>query len=148
MRILVDGDSCPVKEEICEISKCYKIEVQIFISTAHYTNNRLAAKYITVDSNYQAVDLELVKELTKEDLVITNDYGLAALVLGFGAVAISSYGKVFTEENIDYLLSRNHLISRLRRQKEYIFKSSKYNKKKREKFKVNLVELIENKSKI
>ncbi|MCK8828064.1 DUF188 domain-containing protein [Natroniella acetigena] len=148
MRILIDGDSCPVKEEICEVAKAYKIAVQIFISTAHYTNNRLEAKYITVDSNYQAVDLELVKHLTKQDLVVTNDYGLAALVLGFGATAISIYGRVFTEENIDYLLSRNHFMSRLRRQKKYVFKSSKYNKENREKFKENLIELIENKSKI
>ncbi|MCK8815946.1 DUF188 domain-containing protein [Natroniella sulfidigena] len=148
MRILIDGDSCPVKEEICKIAKTYKIEVLIFSSTAHYTDNRLEAKYITVDSNYQAVDLELVQQLTKQDLVVTNDYGLAALVLGFDAAAISIYGKVFTEKNIDYLLSRNHFMGRLRRQKKYISKASKYTKEKRERFKESLIKLIENKSNI
>jgi hypothetical protein len=142
MKILVDGDACPVKENISEVSARYKIKVIIFISTAHWTVNREDVEYITVDSNYQEVDMKIVNQVKSGDIVITNDYGLASLVLAKRASAISFDGRVFTRDKIDYLLAKRHLAAKLRRQGSYISKQSKYSKEDREKFEVNLIELI------
>ena len=53
--------------------------------------------------------------LTREDIVVTQDYGLAAMVLGKGAVAINQNGLVFSDENMDRLLMERHIGQRIRR---------------------------------
>lgn len=142
MKILVDGDACPVKETISGVSERYKVKVIIFISTAHWTVNREDVEYITVDSNYQEVDMKIVNRVKPGDIVITNDYGLASLILAKRASALSFNGRVFTKNKINYLLAKRHLATKLRRQGKYISKQSKYSKEDRERFKVNLIELI------
>lgn len=49
------------------------------------------------------------------DVVVTQDYGLAALVLAKGAAAISPWGKVYRSETIDFLLEEREVKARVRR---------------------------------
>ncbi len=143
VRVLIDGDACPAKGEICKICIKYDLEALLFISIAHWSYNKLQAKYIIVDSNYQEVDIKIINEVKKDDIVITNDYGLAALVLKKGAYVLSNYGRIFTEERINYLLSRRHFNAKMRRQGEYLSGPSKYSREDRDRFKSNLISLIE-----
>ncbi|WP_027338673.1 YaiI/YqxD family protein [Halonatronum saccharophilum] len=143
MRILVDGDACPVKEEVSKIALKYNIALFIFISLAHWNNNRVEAEHITVDSNYQEVDMVLINRVESGDIVITNDYGLASLALGKNAYVISFYGKTFSEERIDYLLANRHFSAKLRRQGVYISKASKYSGEDKNRFIDTLSNLIE-----
>ncbi|WP_018247777.1 YaiI/YqxD family protein [Orenia marismortui] len=142
MKILVDGDSCPVKDIICNIGKEYGVKVLVFISTAHWAKNQEDVEYITVDSNYQEVDMKLINQVSPGDIVITNDYGLAALVLAKEAYSISAKGKIFKKDRIDYLLSRRHFAAKMRRQGKYLSKPSKYTKEDKEVFRLALTELI------
>jgi uncharacterized protein YaiI (UPF0178 family) len=70
---------------------------------------------ITVDKQADSVDFALMGMLAKDDVVVTQDYGLAAMALGKGALAINQNGLIFTNGNIDKLLMERHINSRIRR---------------------------------
>ncbi|SFR91468.1 YaiI/YqxD family protein [Anaeromicropila populeti] len=108
MRILVDADACPTKEIVERTAQEYKIPLYFFIDTSHV----LSVKYgevITVSQGADAVDFALINFLLKGDIVVTQDYGVAAMALGKGSFAIHQSGKVFTNENIDQMLFERHL---------------------------------------
>ena len=71
------------------------------------TNHILQSDYsdvIVVDAGADAVDYKLISLCTKDDVVITQDYGVTAMALGKGAAAIHQSGKWYTNENIDQML--------------------------------------------
>ena len=113
MRVLIDGDACPVIRITEELARKKGIEVVIFTDITHQIKTE--SKLIVVDKANQAVDLALYNYCRKGDLVITQDYGLAALVLSKGARAINESGMVYDTGNIDYHLMKRHLHARMRR---------------------------------
>lgn len=114
MQILVDADACPVKDIIVKTAKQYGIPVIMLIDTSHELNDGYST-VITVEKARDSVDYALMKLLTREDIVVTQDYGLAALVLGKGARALNQNGLVFTNDNIDKLLFERFLGAKVRR---------------------------------
>jgi len=62
-----------------------------------------------------SVDFALVNLCRKGDVVVTQDYGVAAMVLGKGAYGIHQSGNWYTRENIDQLLMERHLAKKARR---------------------------------
>jgi len=114
MQILVDADACPVKEIIVRIAKVKKIPVTMLCDTSHQLNDGYS-KIITVDKQADSVDFALIGLLTSSDIVVTQDYGLAAMVLGKGAKAINQNGLVYTNDNIDRLLMERHVSGKIRR---------------------------------
>ena len=70
---------------------------------------------IVVDAGADAVDYKLISLCTKDDVVITQDYGVAAMALGKGAAAIHQSGKWYTNNNIDQMLMTRHLNKKARR---------------------------------
>ena len=114
MRILVDADACPVKQIIVRIAKQRSIPVTMLCDTAHELNDGYSA-IITVDKQADSVDFALMGLLTREDIVVTQDFGLAAMVLGKGARAVNQNGLVYTNENIDKLLMERHIGQKVRR---------------------------------
>ena len=114
MRILVDADACPVKQIIIRLAREKKIPVTMLIDTAHELNDGYST-IITVDTRADSVDFALMRLLTREDIVVTQDYGLAAMVIGKGARAIHQSGRVYTDGNIDTLLMERHIGGKLRR---------------------------------
>ena len=72
-----------------------------------------------------AVDFALINLCGKGDIVVTQDYGVAAMALGKGAYAIHQTGKWYTDENIDRMLIERHLSRKARRSKsKHHFKGS------------------------
>ena len=114
MQILVDADACPVKEIIVRLAKQSNIPVTMLIDTSHQLNDGYSA-VITVDKQADSVDFALMALLAPDDIVVTQDYGLAAMVLGKGAKAVNQNGLVFTNENIDKLLMERHIGQKVRR---------------------------------
>lgn len=114
MQILVDADACPVKQIIVRLAKQHNIPVTMMIDTSHELNDGYST-VITVDKQADSVDFALMNLLTGEDIVVTQDFGLAAMVLGKGAKAINQNGLIFTEENIDKLLFERHIGQKIRR---------------------------------
>lgn len=113
-RILVDADACPVKEIIVKIAEKNDLPVMMFIDTAHQLRDGYST-VVTVDKERDSVDFALMKILTKNDIVVTQDFGLAAMVLGKGAKAINQNGMVFADGNIDNLLFERFLGQKVRR---------------------------------
>ena len=114
MKILVDADACPVKEIIVRLAQQRNIPVTMLIDTSHQLNDGYS-KIITVDKQADSVDFALMGLLAHDDIVVTQDYGLAAMVLGKGARAVNQNGLVYTNENIDRLLMERHIGARVRR---------------------------------
>lgn len=109
MRIFVDGDACPVKEEIVAVARQKQIEVIFVVSMAGYSQRGGEIQQILVDSFPQAVDIAIVNRMETGDVVVTQDYGLALLVLGKRGRAISPRGYIFNDNNIERCLQRRQM---------------------------------------
>ena len=114
MQILVDADACPVKQIIVRLAKRRGIPVTMLIDTSHELNDGYSA-VITVDKQADSVDFALMGLLTRDDVVVTQDFGLAAMVIGKGAKAVNQNGLIFTNENMDKLLLERHIGQKVRR---------------------------------
>jgi len=116
-QVLVDADACPVKKEICEIAGEFGLTVRFVASISHHSRREQDyphLHYHYVDNHSQAVDLAIMNRLKPGDIVVTQDIGLAAMVLGAGGRALTPRGYVFRPETIDDLLERRHLEAKAR----------------------------------
>lgn len=114
MKILVDADACPVKSIIVNIAKEYKLDVTMLIDTSHELNDGYST-VITVDKARDSVDIALINIAKTDDIVVTQDYGVAAMALGKGAKAINQNGLIYNDGNIDKLLFERHIGQKVRR---------------------------------
>jgi len=115
MKIIVDGDACPAKEAILKLSNEKNIPVVIIVSISHWQTFDQRAEWVTVDNFSQAADLAIINRCQAGDIVVTDDYGLAALVLAKKGLVLSFRGKIYQEENMDSLLAQRHLVQKNRR---------------------------------
>lgn len=114
MKIIVDADACPVKSIIKEIAIKYKIPVVMVCDTSHVLSDDYC-EVITVDKFADSADIYLINLTKKGDLVVTQDYGVAALALGKQARALNNNGMEFNDENMDKLLFERFLGKKVRR---------------------------------
>ncbi len=113
MQILVDADACPVKEIILQIAKRRNIPVTMFIDRAHELNDGYS-HVVTVEKGKDSADRALEWDVKSGDLVITQDYKVAAIALEKGARALNQDGFIYTHENIDRILNDGHHIPHMR----------------------------------
>jgi uncharacterized protein YaiI (UPF0178 family) len=113
INILVDADGCPVVDLTIQFAKKYNLPVMLFCDTAH-NMQREGAKTIMVSKGMDAVDFELVNRVKPGDIVITQDYGLAAMVLAKRGLVMDQNGREYTNENIDQLLHSRHIAKKIR----------------------------------
>ena len=114
MTVYIDADACPVTRIAEEIARKHGIPVTLLCDT----NHQLVSDYSTVKvigAGADAVDIALINLCRRGDIVVTQDYGVAALALGKGARAIHQSGRWYTDENIDNLLMERHLAGKARR---------------------------------
>jgi len=114
VRILVDSDACPVKDLIWQAATKRNIPVIWVVSTAHMTDFPQPSQVVVVDSGPEAVDLALINRVTAGDLVVTQDYGLAALCLQKKALALSCRGREYRGEDMDRLLTERYIGAKIR----------------------------------
>lgn len=114
MMIYVDADACPVISIVERIAREYHIPVMLLCDTNHILHSDYSEIRI-IGAGADAVDFALVNMCTKHDIVVTQDYGVAAMALGRGAYAIHQSGKWYTDENIDQMLMERHLNKKARR---------------------------------
>lgn len=108
MHIYVDADACPVKEIIERVAKEKGLPVTMVIDVNHILNSDYS-EIVTVSQGADSVDLYLINRVCPGDVVVSQDYGVAALALGKRAKAISNSGLIFTDDNIDKLLFERFL---------------------------------------
>ena len=114
MKIFVDADACPVVRIVENLAKKYEVPCTLLCDTNHVLNSDYS-EVIVVGSGADAVDYKLISICHKGDIVVSQDYGVAAMALGKGAYAIHQSGKWYTNENIDQMLMERHLNKKARR---------------------------------
>ena len=116
MKILVDADACPVVSIVEYVAKKYGIPVILLYDTNHVLQSEYS-EVTVIGAGADAVDFALVGLCRKGDLVVTQDYGVAAMILGKGAYGIHQSGKWYTDENIDRMLMERYISKKVRRSK-------------------------------
>ena len=116
MKILVDADACPVVKQVEKVAKRYNIPTVLLCDTSHIMNTTYSEVKI-IGSGADAVDFTLVNMCQKGDIAVTQDYGVAAMVLSKGGYCIHQSGKIFTDDNIGGLLMDRHLAKKARMSK-------------------------------
>lgn len=114
MKIFVDADACPVVRIVENIAKKYQVPVTLLCDTNHVLTSDYC-EVIIVGAGADAVDFKLISLCSQGDIVVTQDYGVAAMALGKKAYAIHQSGKWYTDENIDQMLMERHLAGKARR---------------------------------
>lgn len=112
-KVLIDADGCPVVDLTIAAAKRFGLPVLLICDTSHIMQ-REGAETITVSKGADAVDFVLVNRVDKGDIVVTQDYGLAAMVLAKRGVPIDQNGRIYTEENIEGLLHGRHVAKKIR----------------------------------
>ena len=113
MKILIDADGCPVVDITVRIAKKHNIDCFILCDTSHVFEKD-GATTLTFSKGADSVDFALVNRVSAYDIVITQDYGLAAMCLSKNAVVINQDGMEYTADNIDALLLARHTAKRIR----------------------------------
>lgn len=141
MRILVDADSCSVKNIIETVAEDKQVPVVLFSDYNHQLTSAYS-EIVTVQEGSNSADYAIFSSCQKGDIIVTQDIGLASLVLSKGAKAIHPCGRIFSEKTIDYALTVRNICAEGRR----IHKRMKSNKRKMGKrtynFEESLVSLI------
>lgn len=114
MKIIVDGDACPGISIIVKIAKEYGLDLIIYCDIHHYITVDYGEVRV-VDSGFQSVDMKVVNECNSGDIIVSQDYGVAAICLGKKAVVISPKGYIYTNENIGAMLEQRYLSQKIRR---------------------------------
>ena len=114
MRVFVDADACPVVGIIEKVAREHNVPVTLLCDTNHVLSSDYS-EVIVVGAGADAVDYKLIGICHKGDIVVSQDYGVAAMALGKGAYAIHQSGKWYTNENIDQMLMERHLNKKARR---------------------------------
>lgn len=114
MRILLDADGCPVVDLTLQIARAHQITAIILCDSAHEIQ-REGFSTITVPKGADSVDFTLVNRIQPGDIVITQDYGLAAMSLARRAIPVSQNGLVYNDANIDSLLHARYTAQKIRR---------------------------------
>lgn len=113
-RVLVDADGCPVTKIVARVAKEHGIEAYFYCDTNHELNVNYG-QVVRIAPGRDAVDFAMISALKKGDIVITQDYGVAAMALGKQASALHQNGKEYTSENIDQMLFERHMLKKERR---------------------------------
>lgn len=114
--IYVDADACPVITIVEQVAKKNQIPVTLLCDTNHVLRSNYSEVKV-IGAGSDAVDFALVNMCKKYDIVVTQDYGVAAMALGKGAYVIHQSGKWYTNENIEQMLMERHLAKKARRTK-------------------------------
>lgn len=108
IKILIDGDACPVVATTEKIASEKNLECHIYCDTSRIIESDYSSIHI-VDKGADATDFAIIRACGKNDIVITNDSGLAAMILSKKGIPITSYGMEYTDQNIMSFLNRRFM---------------------------------------
>lgn len=114
MQIFVDADACPVVDIVELLAEKYMISVTLLCDTNHTLYSDYS-EAVVVGAGSDAVDYKLISLCHKGDIVVSQDYGVAAMALGKGAYAVHPSGRWYTDDNIDQMLMERHMNRKARR---------------------------------
>ena len=114
MRIYVDADACPVKEEIYRVAKRYELGVFVVSNSAIWVPARPGIERVVVKGGLDVADDWIAERIEAGDVAITADIPLADRCLRQGAAVLGPRGNPFTEDSIGEALATRELLDTLR----------------------------------
>jgi len=149
MKIYVDADACPVKNEVIVIAQKEQVPVTLVQSFSHFSHHEhpSGVEIVYVDSGTDAADFRIMKLALKEDIIITQDYGLASLGLSKGCIVLHHKGFTYTNNNIDVLLQTRYLSAMARKSGQRTKGPKAFTEEDRKKFSKSLQKIISQKKK-
>lgn len=142
MKLLIDADGCPVVKAAVKIAESHSISAIIVCDTSHEFSSSYA-QIVTVEKGADSADFRLVNIAEKDDIVITQDYGLAAMCLAKECIVIDQNGMIYNDSNIDALLLSRHTAKKIRNAGGRLKGNPKRTKQQDEAFKASLLSVIE-----
>lgn len=144
MRIYVDADACPVVKITEQVARKYELPVTLLCDTNHILTSDYSEVRV-IGAGADAVDLALINLCQAGDIVVTQDYGVAAMALGKKAYVIHQNGWQYNAGNIDLLLMKRHMAKKARRSKKklHLKGPAKRTEEDDDKFATGLIRLIE-----
>jgi len=114
LKIVVDADACPKSVlEICiRAARDYEIPVW---TVASFNHNIVSDHHIVVGNSSQEADIKVVNLAQAGDVAVTQDWGLAAMLLGKGVKCINPLGREFNPSTIEFLLEEREVKAKFRR---------------------------------
>lgn len=145
LKIYVDADACPVKDIIIAEAIRRGIETILVTSISHFSLQEYPSgvKTIYVDNGKEAADYRIIQLAGKGDLVITQDYGLASLVLAKGCIVMHHKGFLYTNKNIDEMLQTRYLSAQARKAGQRTKGPKAFTKEDKEVFREKLLRVLE-----
>ncbi|TDM12299.1 YaiI/YqxD family protein [Macrococcus lamae] len=115
-RIIVDADASPVIDEVIDVAQQKMIEVLLVKNFNHFSHYVYPdfVKIYYVDEGADSADYKIVQLSVPDDIVITQDYGLASLLLNKNVTVMHHNGYLYTPDNINQLLMIRHQSSQMR----------------------------------
>ncbi|MCR5324514.1 MAG: DUF188 domain-containing protein [Lachnospiraceae bacterium] len=113
MKILIDGDSCPVIKKAEFIARTHNIKTHIYCDTSHDISSDYSEVHI-VDKGSDATDFRILSDCDAGDIVITNDGALASMVLSKRGKAINTFGRPYADTMIMTILTARHIGRKMR----------------------------------
>ena len=141
--MLIDADACPVVRQAEALARQYGLPMTLLCDEHHALHSDYG-QVRHVSSGSEAVDIALMNLCRRGDIVVTQDYGVAAMALGKGAYAIHHSGRRYTDDNIDLMLMERHLARKARRSssKHHLHGPAKFTEEDRRRFSSALEALI------
>jgi len=115
IRIFVDADACPVKDEVFRVALRYGLQVYLVANAPlRVPKNPLFESVVVARGIFDGADDWIVDRVTPTDIAVTADIPLAARCLEKGARALDAKGRVYTPESIGDALASRELMANLR----------------------------------
>jgi uncharacterized protein YaiI (UPF0178 family) len=144
IRILIDADACPVKDETYRVAKRYQLNVILISNMWMRIPSEPWLEQIVVNDHPDATDDWIAEQATEHDIVVTADIPLAGRCLEKNARVISPRGRYYTENDIGEALSNRNLREQLRDMGIMTGGPKPFSKQDRSHFLQRLDQLIQN----
>ena len=114
IKIYIDADACPVKEETYKVAARYGLQTLVVSNGFIQIPPSPLIARIIVGAGPDVADDWLAEQVVAGDVVVTNDIPLAGRVLAKDAHAVAPYGRAFTEDSIGLALAQRALMEHIR----------------------------------
>ena len=143
MKIYVDADACPVKEEVIRVAERHNCSVIMVADGGLRPSRHDLVRNHIVTQGADAADDWIAENITSADICVTNDIPLAKRCLEKHAFAIRPNGKIFDQDNIGMALAMREVKQHIRESQQTQTYNAGFTKQDRSNFLQALHRLIE-----
>ncbi len=143
IKIYVDADGCPVKDEVYRVARRYGLKVYVVANSAMRIPGEELFELVIVEGQFDAADNWIVEHVRQNDVAVSADIPLAARCLAKGARVLDPKGRIFTQESIGGVLASRDLMAHLRDLGNFTGGPGPFAKRDRSRFLQNLDNVIQ-----